>query len=730
MYWFLAGAQPADPRHWVVSVLRTEAAREPGGRTAGAGVLLPGGQLLTCAHVVNDALGRPFFEYRPPGGVRVPVVLYGPSGPARYEAELAYWIPPRRVDGTLPVRARSDREWLGDLAVLVLDRCEAPQDRPPPTPAWAPMAVGQRLRAWHSSTLGSSFADVRVKTVDSVLGYVDGEATGMAIGPAYSGGPLWCVAEEAAVGLVAAHVMPPADPATGAPLPHSSQHIARRSWGIPWQRIESELLAAGAYEVFAPADAGPGPGREDPALLPLAEFLEAAVPAATLLADHARATAENCGYTYRKDGSSPDYEEFAEFLVTEPRALAALTDVLRRTEPRAADGLLALGRLSPVPALLSPREHRTLTRNLDAAPPEVLGRLSQVVRAALPLAAALPAGATPGELLARLELLPGDSRSDTEGTRVPGLLRVVEYLAALCPPTVAHRLHNWSNGVARRLGLPAGALSERRADAAAWAAAQGTRIAPLRILVQVAAAGPGYRLRLWCDEGAGPRQVSTDGDTVYTGSEAARELMRTLDDLCRAAPGERRPMVEALVDRAGLNIPIDEWESTDPETLLPGVLGAEYPLVVNCPELLRRNERFLPDWRRRWRQLDTGTSLRFSDSTVGLREIYGTLMDRLDAVRVAVALPPGLRDEIVQVCLAVGVPVVLWDRGAQARDSDALDHISGVTTRELPEGVRSYRARTVYRPGDHPGRPVLAWADADRVVPRLHLAEPHPQESA
>lgn len=723
MDWFLDEGGTADPRHWVVSVLRTTS-----GLTAGAGVLLPGGQLLTCAHVVNDALGRPFFEFRAPGAERIPLMVHGASRNIHYTAEVAYWIPPRRTDGLVPVRERADREWLGDLAVLRLDRKEVPAAAVPRTVEWAPMAVGQELRAWHSTALTSSFADVRVKTLDDSFGYVDGDATGMAIGPAYSGGPLWCEGEQAAVGIVAAHVMPPADPATGTPRPYSTQHVARRSWGIPWQRIESELWAAGAHEVFDGAHGeGAGPDPEDPALLPLTELLEAAMPSPSLRTDHARAAAESCGYRYRR-GVAPTFEEFARFLVTEPRALAALTDVLYRGEPRTVAELLGIGRLSAVPKLLTPREHRMLTQFLDNAPPHVLDRFSQVVRAALPLAAAFPAAESREGLLARLERLPGDSRSDAEGSRVPGLLRVVEYVAALSPAMLAVRLRAWSNGVAARLGISHGALAERRSDAESWARAPGARSAPLRVLVQVATVGGGYRLRLWCDEGAGPRQVSTDGETVYSGSEAARELMRALEDLCRAAPGEDRPVVEALVDRAGLNLPIDEWESTDPETLLPGVLGAEYPLVVNCPELLRRNERFLPDWRRRWRQLDTGTSLRFSDEAVGLREIYGTLMDQVDAVRVAVALPPGLRDEIVQVCLAVGVPVVVWDRGADARESDALARISEVTTRELPEGVRSYRAKTVYRPGDYPGRPVLAWADADRVVPQLHLAEP--QESA
>jgi hypothetical protein len=47
------GRLPApDYAACVVSVLR------PDGTVAGAGMLLPGRRVLTCAHVVNEALGR------------------------------------------------------------------------------------------------------------------------------------------------------------------------------------------------------------------------------------------------------------------------------------------------------------------------------------------------------------------------------------------------------------------------------------------------------------------------------------------------------------------------------------------------------------------------------------------------------------------------------------------------------------------------------------------------
>ncbi|WP_241191993.1 trypsin-like peptidase domain-containing protein [Streptomyces sp. ADI97-07] len=709
-----------DPRYAVVSVMR-----RGDNLTAGAGVLLTPQHLITCAHVVNDALGRPVLEHRPPGGVVVEVALRTPSTVHKRRARVEYWIPPRRRDGGLPVREKRDHDWYGDLAVLAVDRAG---DIPAPPPEWAPMEPGQRLRAWHSTGLGSTFADVRVKSLDGAVAYVDGESTGMAIGPAYSGGPLWSVDSQVVVGVVTGHIMPPADPVSGRPLPYGSQQIARRSWGIPWQTIQEELRAVGAAGLFEDTTAEADPG--DPALPLLADLLATVMSSPEERRERARAVAERCGYTYPRDGTGPGNDEFARLLVTDPRALAALSEVMRLRDPSATERILQARLLSQVPLLLSPREFDRLRSHLEQLPGSLRARLPQAMRAALPLAAVLPDGERLEETLTSLERLSGDSHGDPAGPRVPGLLRVVEYLAVLCAGSPRALLRLWSDGVADRLGIPRSALAERRSDAEEWARTQGARAAPLRVLVQVRTllGVDRYQLRLWCDEGAGPRQVSTDGERVYSGAQAAREVLRALESLCRAAdPGERRPLVEALVDRAGLNLPIDEWETDDPDDVVPAVLGAEYQVVVNCPELLRRNERFLPDWRRRWRQLDTGTSLLFNDSAMGTREIYGTLMDRADAVRVAVTVPAGLREEIVQVCLAVGVPVVVWDRAGESQ-SEAVEQMGVVSTRELPEGVRSYRAKTVHRPRDYPGRPVLAWADADRTVPQLYLAEP--QESA
>ncbi|WP_020131099.1 trypsin-like peptidase domain-containing protein [Streptomyces sp. 303MFCol5.2] len=749
MGWFRAVGASGDKetRSRVASVRRAA-----DGSPAGAAVILGIDTVLTCAHVVNDALGRDLFEARTPRLDDVFVALDGPRSTERFPARVVHWIAPRARDGGA-VRD-GDSEWLGDLAVL---RVDAPLGSIPAPVPCAAMAPGQKVRAWHGSGHGATFADLRVAALDGPIGYLDGKSTGMAVGPGYSGGPLWSEEDGAVVGLVAAHFMPPCDPG-GAPLPASPQHLIRRSWGIPWQRVEAELRPFGVLDTGDRGNAGGAGGAEsdDPARGMLVMALRNVLASPYTLGDTARRLAHECGIEPGSPVTPPAVEEFADFLVTHPRALPALVEILRPRDPGSADRLLVAGRLTDTPLLLAPREHRRLHQVLRRVERPVLARFPEAVREATKRVAVPADGDTLDVVLDCLETLPGDGHSDDGGPRVPALLRVVEYIAALCPQPRKADLRLWSDAVAGRLGIPAAALRERRSDAEDWARMLRGGARRVRVMAQVTRAGRGrHRLRVWCDEGTGPRQMSTDSSATFSASGAARELLRVLESLAPSATDGARPLVEVLVDRADLNLPVDEWAAQSPGEIVPGVLGVEFPLVVHCPELLRRHERFLPDWRERWRQLDSGETLVVSDPSQDPHQIYYELMGRLDTVRVSVDVPPGPRDAIVQICLAVGIPVVVWDRGdgteassrisapssppvsssaaptasTSSTSSHVVRHMEGVATRELPDGVRVYRANAKgKRAPEFPGRPVLAWADADRTVPRLHLTEP--QESA
>ncbi|PJE95510.1 serine protease [Streptomyces carminius] len=686
---------------------------------AGAGALLTPEHLVTCAHVINGALGREPFDPRRPGTATVTVAVHGRAGSRKYTARIAHWIPACRSDNSDTPPHQDDLEWYGDLAVLHLTGQIGGDPLLPPQ--WRPMHEGRTVRAWHGTALPGSFADALVKSCDGRIGYLDGDSTGMAVGHAYSGGPLWSAVDNAVIGLVAARMAPQADPVTGSPAVHDPQHVIRRSWAIPWQRVQEELRTVGAEYLFA-GTPSLDRGREDPAYPLLRNLLERHLSRGELR----EATAEvmdRCGLVSIPSSVGWDDDQLALLLLTEPRALAAFTDSLQWRLGSVLPEFLSVGRLSTVPLLLSPGEHRALHTLLSSLPDGAVDRFPEAVRAALPLAAAMPHGSDLDVLLRWLEQLPGDGRADSSEQRMPALLRVIEYFATLCSASPRAKLRLWNDGVANRLEISRPALRERRADAEEWERHTRSMVSAPRVLVHVETVEGNHRLRIWCDRGDGLRQMYHSGESVCTARQAAREVLGVVEPLARLAPEGQRPLVEVLVDRTGLDVPVDEWESPGPDGLVPGVLGAEYPLVVHCPELLRRYERFLTDWRRRWRRLDTGTVLHISDSTASPRTVYGALMERLDTVQVVVDLPARIRAEVVQVCIAVGVPVVLWDRSPQG-NSHALRHTARHATRALPEEVRAYRAKTVHRPQDHPGRPVLAWADADRPVPALHLSEP------
>ncbi|KAK1183045.1 trypsin-like peptidase domain-containing protein [Streptomyces sp. NBS 14/10] len=686
------------------------------GEPAGSAVLLPGQHLLTCAHVVNSALGRPDpLAPDHPGPVALQVRIIAREITVEREAELTAWIPPRLDDGGL-----GGYEWNGDLAVLRVTGALPPAFQPPP---WHPMAKEQRVRAWHGSGEPGVFADAEVTNCDGRFGYFDGGDRSLDIEQSYSGGPLWTNDESVVVGLVTAKL-----DIHGGPV--------RRAWGIPWQRVRQELDDAG----MAHLTTGPEDGvRDHPAYWELVTLLDRPLSTVGGWARCGQAVARQCGLGHRADGA-PSAEELARLLLSHERALPALVEAVRFTARDLADELLAVARSHNLSRLLSPQEYKRLVALLDALPAAAAARIPAAVRAALPLAAVpaalLNGGGSTAALVEHLETLHGDSPpAPRGGMAVPRLLRAVEYVAAPCfratePGTGVDQLaalRHWCARVADRLGVHGTALRDRQADAADWA--KKWQHTPPRVLVELRALptrddGPErYRMRLWCDDGSGPQPVSEQDQRPRTSGEVAREILTVVGSLRRA--DGLLPVVELIVDRDSLELPLDDWE--DPDQPLPRVLGAEYPVVVNCPELRERGgEGILSDWRERWRRLDSEEPLHIDDEAAeSTRALYGLLMERRFAGRAHIVASRQRRSAAVQTCLAAGVPVVLWDRGDKP-GSPVLGHLSDPHG-HLPEQVRIYRTMALQRPLTCPGRPVLAWADPE-LLPPEGAGRPVPEE--
>ncbi|MGH3913025.1 MAG: hypothetical protein ACRDTC_06400, partial [Pseudonocardiaceae bacterium] len=105
------------------------------GRTVGVGVLLPAGQILTCAHVVNAALGRDERAADQPAAEVT--VTFATAQEAPLRARVQCWLPPPRVGTAGRPGAAGD-----DIAGLILTS-DVPAGGTPARLAANPPARGQ-----------------------------------------------------------------------------------------------------------------------------------------------------------------------------------------------------------------------------------------------------------------------------------------------------------------------------------------------------------------------------------------------------------------------------------------------------------------------------------------------------------------------------------------------------------------------------------------------------------
>ncbi|MFI7388470.1 trypsin-like peptidase domain-containing protein [Streptomyces sp. NPDC049813] len=164
------------------------------GTIAGAGVLVAPDRVLTCAHVVSDALDRDRdLDVRAGTTVLVEFPLADGAGGQHFTAEVEHWIP-------------EQPKHCGDVAVLRLPEA-VPGTRPLPLAApddvsGRPVRVvgfpdGELGLVWHRGELsGRSSGDwLQLSRADTRTAHVTG---------GYSGSPVWDEQRGAAVGIVVA----------------------------------------------------------------------------------------------------------------------------------------------------------------------------------------------------------------------------------------------------------------------------------------------------------------------------------------------------------------------------------------------------------------------------------------------------------------------------------------------------------------------------------------------
>ena len=648
-------------------------------RAFGAGVLVADDVIVTCAHVVNAALGLDERAHlgpgtQPAGRIRVAFPYWGDE---TYAAVVVHHVP--RVDSVsnAPLRFGADM-WSGDIAVLRITD-------PPPSarPArFGSACLGDDVVAWYASGDARTVIEARVQTWAGPWIAVNAGWNGAAFAPGFSGGPLWDRRRGVVVGIVVS--------AAGA-----------SGYAIAHHELEGELTGIVSLRREAHLDPPQNPHVLEP-------FRAALFAAAALLPDRGPIAASVLSELHLPAPPEvSDWEDLIRRVVKVRRGLATVaaqvaelvgdTGIRRRLARAAAD-------VSPG-ELLSSGEYCRLNDLLTGVAPE---RLATVALRALPLQHGLPA---PSEGLHRLlDFL--ERRRFVEG-RVPPLLRVAEFAAVtLKDPHHRDGLRAWSDRVASRLGVSEESLAEHRAAAEEWAEHRG------RVRVQVALENTGdgrYRHQVWLHDGGEAQTLCTDDVP-----KNAADVIACLDEiLWNWAEGTGGPvLVEFFVGLDDLELPVDQWIAPG---LIDRIFGVEYEVVLRC---LEPRARYVDNWHRRWRQMGTAEALVLDPDQAAGVPLYHFLNDsHRDVACVIVAADRAARREVLTHCLCAGFPAIIWSRD-EAESATAF----GLTARDLhsllPEQLR--RLRSEAAAGRRPGGKHLAliWDDPGFVPVRLQLSPP------
>ncbi|MFI6157898.1 trypsin-like peptidase domain-containing protein [Kitasatospora sp. NPDC051170] len=460
-------------------------------------------------------------------------------------------------------------------------------------------------------------------------------------------------------------------------------------------------------------------------------------------ASHARPLAERLGYSVPTD-YKPTTRNLVDLVATDPRALPSLSGTLAGalTAPDSRDQLTALltrARATGTSLLLSLDEHErllSLLRDTCGGDPALLPRSArEALRyAVLPEPVSRP-GFSAEDLEAAVEALEelSDGEPVPSGTpTVPALLRVIEYLAAAVGEERGEELRRWSNGVAGRTGIHQTALHERREDAQRWGAQKAAPMSRvvLELTTDRAAGEERYFCRTFLARQDGTHSPLHESMTV---SRTPEEVARYLCEVVESVAGEWDrdvPWVKVLVDEKGLHLAVDEWNPGASNPYVPGLpIGAEFRLTLSCPQMSATVRSRDDDQRRRWKE-GSAESL-VTDGTKLVQALKST--SHRNTNRVVLHAPRGAQQErLLAICLALGVPVVLWDRegggfeGASIRRR--LDPAGQLSS--LPERVRDFRNEVFDDPPAHSARPSLVWEDGNEGLEPASLKLMDPRKDA
>ncbi|WP_244410149.1 trypsin-like peptidase domain-containing protein [Streptomyces albofaciens] len=720
------------------------------GRAVGAGVLVSDDLVLTCAHVVNSALGRDRYEQALPGPgrtVRVRLPHVAPDRELTAQVEPGLWSPPRAPGGSGPVPPGA-LLYHGDLAVLRL---------PGPAPAGAepapflPHAYGNEVIALWAS--GHPLPTVRAVPRASAPPWVTLDVVGgTEVKEGFSGGPLWDRERQAVVGIVVADLQA----ASGA-RPAGRSPAAATLYAISVPAVEAELTEL-------PPPVVPTARRGVQQLLAV---LETVLTTPDLVRRCEELLASRLGRPSR--GLGADLDRLVGLAVGVRRGVPELLQAVREVAPDGSGPQWE--RLRKVARTVSPGECLTHGQRRG-----LTGLLAQCVRTdpralldtVLPHAIELPAVTGLADAVDVLEgyEAPGDQL-------MPPLLQGVVRIGVAeseTGPDLAEDLAAWAQRAAARLGVDLAAVRQYTADVrdqhteraravaaehraavcghherrpGGWAGIgdgtvtmtprpnrtapaarhNGTRLSKVpRVQVELlpAANGQHYTYQVWAWSGGdAPHVLVLAQDAEVTSEQVVDDIHRVLVNEIREDP--EPALVEFFLPAAWLGLPVDRWESFDSDEDGPFELGFTRRVVIRTA---RRSPASYAGWKRRTAALDGARSLVLGHDCTDRKVARARLEMQPEVGTVIVCCEPRHHGTLLRQCVQAGVHTVLWHREEHGEGVAAglLELVRGGHHTQLPETVRLERAKAVAEAASthHRGRQLSLMYDApDHRPPQL-----------
>jgi hypothetical protein len=692
---------------WHVRILDPE-----GIAVSGAGFLVDRRRIVTCAHVIADALGLAKVSEAPADAVTI-------DFPQCEGAEA-------RTARVIPGSWFPEQEAAGDLAVLEVVGDDITQATP------APLRIagdtGRRMISVFGHPQGHDFgvwARARLIGRGGPRGQwiqMDGLShTGKRIQKGFSGAGVWDEENEAVIGCVVVQDRAEED---------------RVAWMIPIEVIVSywpELSDLLKQHQRRPATRRQPPARPRPVRMSDGDRQRLAAMLRTLRgmrdpgsrALFVNALRRQFGGRLRVDrrpGDPYDTLSLVEACLEHPGALHELVERLRRyhaSEPelRMVEEVAEAAEAADPAPLLSPPERNRLYRLVGALDEDITADMvMRCHRQAIgPLT---PANIDPFDLPSVVRAL----ESATAGPDgLSPLVLFVEGLSRLLPDHLTADLRAWVDDFAGREGIPRYQISRLRISSPPPVSAPATSYVMTELL-PYGADERRYLPRISLRH-HGPEdqvlhgQVLHDDGVPLTMTEIPSLFDLVLSGVWDATTVEINNLViEFLLPFQLLGHAVDQWQVQADMVAHP--VGAEHLVVVRSGN---RDKRSHAQWRRKTSYLRNGqATIRWVDPFEDdLTQLYFDLLDE-DSPCLALTRPPRparkMGRDAISVGISTGVPVIVWCRDDAhaapftARLRAGLDQRSGA---DLPVLVQRLR-RDCVRFGDPTGAHItLIWDPAD-----------------